>query len=113
MGPTLFQNDKEGRDAFAALASQAIDWIVEYYKNIQDFPVRSQVVPGDIYHQFADSPPSRPVSENEIFRILNDVIMPGMTHWQHPDFYAFFPGNTSFPSIIAEILTSGLAAQCM
>ena len=113
MEPTLFQNDEAGRKAFSALAARAIEWIVGYYNNIEQFPVRSQVSPGEVYHQFPDSPPAQPVSENEVFRIIDEVIIPGMTHWQHPEFYAFFPGNTSFPSIAAEIITAGLAAQCM
>ncbi len=113
MEPVLFRNDDAGREAFAILASKAIEWIVDYYKNIEQFPVRSQVAPHDIYRQFPDKAPILPVSDDEVFRILNEVIIPGITHWQHPDFYAFFPGNTSFPSIAAEIITSGIAAQCM
>lgn len=113
MKPVLFQNDEAGREAFEALATRAVEWIVNYYRHIVEFPVRSQVAPGDIYKQFDDQPPVLPVSDDEVFRILNEVIIPGITHWQHPDFYAFFPGNTSFPSIAAEMITSAIAAQCM
>jgi aromatic-L-amino-acid decarboxylase len=113
MEPSIFRNDESGRSEFKALAQRAIDWLVDYYKNIEDFPVRSLVSPGDIYKRFPDVAPSGPVDQNEVFRILNEVLLHGMTHWQHPNFYAFFPGNTSFPSIAAEILTAGLAAQCM
>lgn len=113
MTPSIFRNDEEGREAFKALASKAIHWIADYYSRIDSLPVRSQVAPGDIYAQFPDAPPSQPVDDADVFRILNEVIIPGMTHWQHPNFYAFFPGNTSFPSIAAEMLTAGLAAQCM
>ncbi len=113
MEPVLFRNDDAGREAFATLASKAVAWIVDYYKKIEIFPVRSQVAPNEIYRQFPENAPTQPVSDDEVFRILNEVIIPGMTHWQHPNFYAFFPGNTSFPSIAAEIITSGIAAQCM
>ncbi|MEO6131436.1 MAG: pyridoxal-dependent decarboxylase, partial [Saprospiraceae bacterium] len=113
MIPTIFQNDAAGRDAFVALASKAVEWIVNYYEHIEELPVRSQVGPGEIYRQFPDDLPSIPIREDEVFRILNEVIIPGMTHWQHPNFYAFFPGNTSFPSIVGEMITSGIAAQCM
>ncbi len=113
MDPSLFQNDDAGRKAFIAIASRAVQWIADYYKEIENFPVRSQVQPGEVYNQFPDQPPSHPINDDEVFKILNEVIIPGMTHWQHPNFYAFFPGNTSFPSIAAEIITSGLAAQCM
>lgn len=113
MEPTLFRNDEAGRAEFEKLAKKAVEWIVDYYSKIESLTVRSQVNPGDIYIQFPSSPPHVPVTNEDVFRILNEVIIPGMTHWQHPNFYAFFPGNTSFPSIVAEILTSGLAAQCM
>lgn len=113
MSPVLFQNDGAGRDAFEALATRAVEWIVNYYRDIESLPVRSQVSPGEVYNQFPDQPPTFPVSEDEVFRILNEVIIPGITHWQHPNFFAFFPGNTSFPSIAAEIITSAIAAQCM
>ena len=113
MEPAIFRNDDEGRAGFKELAERAVSWIVNYYKLLESFPVRSQVSPGEIYDQFPTSPPASPVSTDEVFRILDDVIIPGITHWQHPNFYAFFPGNTSFPSIAAEMLTSGIAAQCM
>ncbi|HSF90453.1 MAG TPA: pyridoxal-dependent decarboxylase, partial [Saprospiraceae bacterium] len=113
MDPVLFRNSEEGRQAFVDLASRAVLWISDYYKNMERYPVRSQVLPGDIYKQFPEEFPSRPVSDDEVFRILQEVIIPGMTHWQHPGFYAFFPGNTSFPSIVAEMITAGISAQCM
>lgn len=113
MKPELFHNDEAGRKAFSALASRAVAWIAGYYSRIETLPVRSQVKPGEIYAQFPDKFPAQPIDEDEVFRILDEVIIPGITHWQHPHFYAFFPGNTSFPSIAAETLTAGLAAQCM
>ncbi len=113
MEPVIFRNDDEGRSEFVKLASRAIAWINDYYSRLETLPVRSQVSPGDIYRQFPDTPPSLPVTNDDVFRILDEVIIPGITHWQHPNFYAFFPGNTSFPSIAAEIITSGIAAQCM
>lgn len=113
MYPAIFNNDGAGREAFQKLASVAIQWIADYYQHIESFPVRSKVNPGEIYSSFFKAPSLTPVNAEEIFSVLNDKIIPGITHWQHPQFYAFFPGNTSFPSIIAEILTAGLAAQCM
>lgn len=113
MAPVLFNNDEAGRKAFLGLAQKAIEWIESYYDRIASFPVRSQLAPGEIYNQLPSSPPAHPTSEQEVFRFIDEVILPGITHWQHPNFYAFFPGNTSFPSIAAEILTSGIAAQCM
>ncbi len=111
--PSIFQNDEEGRKAFDNLAGKAVAWILNYYQNIETLPVRSQVKPGEVYTHFPEAFPAQPVKDEEVFRLLDEVIIPGMTHWQHPDFYAFFPANTSFPSIAAEILTAGISAQCM
>lgn len=113
MDPVLFQNNEAGRKSFVELASRAVQWISDYYKNIETYPVRSLVQPGDVYKQFPEKPAALPVTDDVVFKMLDEVIIPGMTHWQHPDFYAFFPGNTSFPSIAAEILTAGMSAQCM
>jgi aromatic-L-amino-acid decarboxylase len=113
MDPVIFTNTPEGRSAFEALAHKAVQWISGYYAQIEKLPVRSQVEPGEVYQKFSDQFPEYPVSDEVIFKVLDEVILPGMTHWQHPNFYAFFPGNTSFPSIAAEMLTAGLAAQCM
>jgi aromatic-L-amino-acid decarboxylase len=113
MDPAIFHNDEEGRKAFNRIAQRAIQWIIHYYDRIETLPVRSQVAPGEIYTQFPDAPPLYPSSEEEVFQILDKTILPGITHWQHPKFFAFFPGNTSFPSITAEIITAGIAAQCM
>ena len=113
MDPVIFHNNEEGRKAFKALAFRAVEWIADYYRDIESFPVRSQVQPGEIYRQLPDQFPAQAVKDDDVFKILNDVIIPGLTHWQHPNFYAFFPGNTSFPSIAAEMITAGISAQCM
>ncbi len=113
MDSPLFWNDAEGREAFELLGKRALQWILDYYENIESLPVRSQVKPGEVYSALPDQFPQQPVSADSVFEILDQVLLPGITHWQHPDFYAFFPGNTSFPSIAAEMLTAGIAAQCM
>ncbi|MEO5907007.1 MAG: pyridoxal-dependent decarboxylase [Saprospiraceae bacterium] len=113
MEPTIFRNDDAGREAFKELASKAVHWVADYYARIETLPVRSASTPGEIYKAFPDTPPSLPISDDVVFKLLDEVIIPGITHWQHPNFYAFFPGNTSFPSIAAEIITAGIAAQCM
>ncbi len=113
MEPTIFRNDEAGREAFKELASRAVQWVADYYARIESLPVKSPAAPGEIYKSFTDAPPSLPVSDDVVFKLLDEVIIPGITHWQHPNFYAFFPGNTSFPSIAAEIITAGIAAQCM
>src|SRR5688572_21121879 len=101
MEPAIFSNDEEGRKEFVELAERATQWISNYYENIESFPVRSQVAPGELYNLFPDLPSQAPGDDDTLFKILNETIVPGITHWQHPNFYAFFPGNTSFPSIVA------------
>jgi aromatic-L-amino-acid decarboxylase len=109
----LFENSPDGRKAFEALGERVVQWISQYYASIESKPVRSQVEPGDIYQQFPDHFPEDPLSVDVVFKVIDEVIMPGITHWQHPSFHAFFPGNTSFPSIAAEMITAGIGAQCM
>ncbi|HEY3387671.1 MAG TPA: pyridoxal-dependent decarboxylase [Saprospiraceae bacterium] len=113
MEPVLFHNNEEGRQAFKALALKAVDWLTNYYSEIGKYPVRSQVEPGEIYNQLPGQFPEQPIQDKAVFKFLDEVILPGITHWQHPNFYAFFPSNTSFPSIAAELLTAGISAQCM
>lgn len=82
-------------------------------ENIDTYPVKSQVSPGEIYNSLPGSPPADPEEFNRIMDDFNKLIMPGLTHWQHPSFFAYFPANSSPPSVLAEMLTSSLAAQCM
>ena len=69
MDPVLFHNNEEGRQAFVDLASRAVLWIRDYYRNIENYPVRSQVLPGDIYKQFPEQFPSQPVSDLSLIHI--------------------------------------------
>jgi len=90
-----------------------IDWIADYYEHIEQFPVKSQVKPKDIYNSL---PENAPETSEEFDTILSDFdkkILKGITHWQHPSFFGYFNANTSFPSILGELLTSAIAAQCM
>jgi len=90
-----------------------IDWIADYYKNIEDYPVKSQVNPRDIYSKLPVQAPSQGESFESIMSDFEKEILPGITHWQHPSFFAYFNANTSFPSILGELLTSAIGAQCM
>lgn len=90
-----------------------IDWIADYYENIEQFPVKSKVNPGDIFNAI---PQDAPESKDDFDAILGDFdakILKGITHWQNPSFFAYFNANTSFPSILGELLTSAIGAQCM
>lgn len=100
-------------DEFRKRAHELVDWIGDYLDNIEDYPVKSQVKPGEIYSALPELPPLEGEDFEEIFRDFNEIIIPGISHWQSPDFFAYFPANNSVPSILAEMLTAALGAQCM
>ncbi len=100
-------------DEFRAAAHRAVDWMADYFETVADRPVRAQVRPGDILAQLPDHPPQAAEPIDALFADLDRIILPGMTHWQHPSFFAYFPANSSPPSVIAEMLTAALGAQCM
>ena len=100
-------------DEFRKHAHELVEWMARYMENIEEYPVKSNVKPGDIFRQIPDKPPSDPESFTGLMNDFEEIIMPGITHWQSPNFFAYFPANTSPPSILAEMLTSTLAAQCM
>ncbi len=98
---------------FRKWAHRVADWMADYYENIESFPVKSQVQPGEIIARLPLLPPGESESMDSIFNDFRDIILPGITHWQSPDFYAYFPANGSYPSILGEMLTAALGAQCM
>ncbi|MEL6676978.1 MAG: pyridoxal-dependent decarboxylase [Bacteroidota bacterium] len=101
------------KEEFRAWGYKMVDWIADYQDRITEYPVLSQVKPGDIKAQIPHSPPADPESMEEIWQDVEQVILPGITHWQNPRFFAYFQANTSYPSMLAEMLSSGLGAQCM
>lgn len=100
-------------DEFIKRAHELVDWIGDYLGNIDRYPVKSQVSPGEIYSSLPESAPVEAEDFTDIFNDFNEIIMPGVTHWQSPDFFAYFPANSSAPSILAEMITAALGAQCM
>jgi aromatic-L-amino-acid decarboxylase len=102
-------NNKE----FRQYAHQMVDWMADYFENIEEYPVKAQVQPKEIYNQLPEQAPLKGEEMSVIFKDFQDIILPGITHWQHPNFFAYFPANTSFPSILGEMLTATLGAQCM
>ena len=100
-------------EEFRTEGKKVIDWIADYYENIENYPILSQVKPGEIRESL---PLSAPQKGEPFTRMMHDVdtkIMPGITHWQSPNFYAYFPSNTSFPSILGDLISSGLGVQGM
>ncbi len=100
-------------EEFRKYAHQFVDWMADYYENIESFPVKSQVKPREIFEQLPDEPPKEGESMQRIFEDFQRIILPGITHWQSPNFFAYFPANSSYPSVLGEMLTATLAAQCM
>ena len=100
-------------DEFRKHAHELVEWMAGYMENVEGYSVNSSVKPGEIFNQLPDKPPLFPESFESFFKDFEEIIMPGITHWQSPNFFAYFPANTSPPSILAEMLTSTLAAQCM
>ncbi len=90
-----------------------VDWMADYLASVEDYSVRSQAAPGDIIATLPATAPQNPEPMADIFADFQRDVMPGITHWQHPSFFAYFPANSSPPSVLAEMLTSTLAAQCM
>lgn len=100
-------------EEFRKFAHQVADWMADYYENVESYPVKSRVLPQEIIKQL---PLDAPVDGEQMQEILQDfqsIIMPGITHWQHPNYFAYFPANTSFPSILAEMITAALGTQAM
>ncbi len=98
---------------FRAYAHKFVDWMADYFENIEQYPVKSQVNPGQIFNQLPDNPPETGESMDDIMDDFRQVILPGITHWQSPNFFAYFPANSSYPSVLAEMLTATLGTQCM
>ncbi len=100
-------------EEFRRQGRAVIDWIADYYEKIESFPVLSQVEPGQIRASLPPEPPAQGESFEAVLKDVDNLIMPGITHWQSPNFFAFFPANTSGPSILGELLSAGLGVQGM
>lgn len=100
-------------DQFRQLGYQTIDLVADYMENIESYPVRSQANPGDIYGSFPEHPPEYGKPYDEVLEDVKSIIIPGLTHWQSPSFYAYFPSHASGPSILGDLLSSGFGVQGM
>lgn len=101
-------------DQFRALGHRVVDFLASYMERVEDFPVLSPARPGDVA---AALPPHAPEeglpSWDPVFGDLERIILPGLTHWQSPNFFAFFPCNASGPAILGELLSAGLNVNGM
>ena len=100
-------------DEFRRHAHQLADWMADYFRDVGRLPVTPEVEPGDIRRQIPEAAPDEGEPFERVFQEFRDLVLPGMTHWNHPGWFAYFPANNSPPSVLAEMLTATLGAQCM
>lgn len=100
-------------DEFRRQGHAAIDWIADYYRRVEAFPVRSAARPGDVAALMPTEPPTGGDGIEAMLADLDRIVLPGVTHWQHPSFFAYFPANASGPAILGDLLSSGLGVQGM
>ncbi|MGB9700639.1 MAG: pyridoxal-dependent decarboxylase [Thermodesulfobacteriota bacterium] len=100
-------------DEFRRWGYAVIDWIADYYKHVESLPVLSRVQPGEIRAKLPPHPPRQGEPFSQILADLDNIILPGITHWQSPKFFAYFPANSSGPSVLGELLAAGLGVQGM
>ena len=98
---------------FRKHAHAFVDWIADYYENIEQYPVKSTVEPGGVKSQLPPLAPEQGEKMEDIFNDFQNIIMPGISHWQHPGWFAYFPANNSPASVLGEMLTAGLGVQGM
>ncbi|MBN2408797.1 MAG: aspartate aminotransferase family protein [Candidatus Aminicenantes bacterium] len=102
----------ENKD-FREFGHRVVDWVADYFENIEKYAVLSRVKPGAIKARLPLKPPAQGESMESILADFEDIVLPGITHWQHPGWFGYFPANNSPASVLAEILTAGIGAQCM
>ena len=100
-------------EEFRAHGRRAVDWIADYLERIESYPVLSQVSPGEVRAALPARPPEHGEPFDALLDDLGKVILPGITHWQHPSFFAYFPANASGPAMLADLLSAGLGVQGM
>ncbi len=100
-------------DEFRRYGHAVVDWIADYYSRIESFPVLSQVKPGQIRASLPEVAPEKGERFDTILNDIDKLILPGITHWQSPNFFAYFPSNASGPAILGDLLSSGLDVQGM
>ena len=98
---------------FRTLGHELIDWVADYRENLAEYPVMSRAQPGEVAALMPAEPPRRAEGLATISADLDRIVMPGITHWNHPGWFAYFPSNTDLSSVLADLVASGLGAQGM
>lgn len=100
-------------EEFGRWGRRIADWARQYRETVAARPVRAQTRPGEILNALPATPPEAPEDMERVFADFERIVMPGITHWQHPRFFAYFPANAAPESVLAEFLVSAIAPQCM
>ena len=100
-------------ETFRRLGHELVDWVADYRGRLETLPVMSRTRPGEIRSRLPVSPPAEGGRIRDAIDALDEVVLPGITHWNHPSFFAYFPSNTSHASILADLVCAGLGAQGM
>jgi aromatic-L-amino-acid decarboxylase len=95
-------------DEFRRIGHRLIDWIADYRATAADRPVMARTGPGEVKAQLPPSPPESPDGFDVIFSDLDQIILPGLTHWQHPHFFGYFPSNAPLASVLGDYISTGL-----
>ena len=100
-------------DEFRDSGYAVVDWIAKYMEEIESFPVLSRAEPGEVRSKLPDRPPAEGEPLEAVLRDLDEAVLPGLTHWQSPNFFAYFSANASGPAILGDLVSSGLGVQGM
>ena len=100
-------------DEFREHGHQVVEWVASYLERVGNLPVLSRVAPGEVRAALPEHPPASPEPFADVLRDLDEVVLPGVTHWQSPGWFAYFPANSSGPSILGDLLSAGLGVQGM
>jgi len=100
-------------EEFRKHGHEVVDWIADYYTRVESFPVLSRVRPGQVRASLPANAPAHSEPFNEILCDVEKLILPGITHWQSPNFFGFFPCNASGPAILGELMSAGFGVQGM
>jgi aromatic-L-amino-acid decarboxylase len=95
-------------EEFRKFGHRVVDWIADYRSKVSELPVMARVAPGEVKGRLPSDPPDHPEPFEQIFRDLDEIILPGLTHWQHPRFFGYFPANAMLASVLGDYLSTGL-----
>src|SRR4030081_2190955 len=95
-------------EEFRKFGHRVVDWIADYRSKVSELPVMARVAPGEVKGRLPSDPPDHPEPFEQIFRDLDEIVLPGLSHWQHPRFFGYFPANAMLASVLGDYLSTGL-----